>query len=334
MNKKASVIVALALAMMLVFAACSGGAATPAPNGGEGMSVEPTNLVFATGGVSGTYYPYGAAVATTLGEKIQGLSLSVQSTGASAANLRLIDSGEAQVAIVQNDVMSYAYNGTETFNGEVVDGFATMATVYAEVCQIVVDANSGIKSVADLKGKRVSVGDAGSGVEANAKQILAAYDITFDDIKKQNLGFGTSADAMKDKKIDAFFVTAGAPTTAVTELCTSKDIKILNIDEDKIASLIEAYPFYTSFTIPADTYDKVTEDVKTLAVKATLIVKSDLDEQLVYYMTKALFEGKDEIAVTHDKGKELNTEEAVKGVSVPLHPGAAKYFKEIGIEVE
>ncbi len=318
MKKKIAALLALALIAATLLCACAGGG-------------KASNLVMASGGTSGTYYAYGAAVAQVLSEKVDGLSISVQSTGASAANIRLIAKNEADIAIVQNDVMSYAYDGVELFEGEQIQDFGTMATVYAEVCQIIADPASGIKSVADLKGKSVSVGDVGSGVEANAKQILEAYGLTFDDIKKQNLSFGDSATAMKDKKIDAFFCTAGTPTTAVVDLSSQNDITVVPIDEDKIAALCEKYPFYTSYTIGKDTYNGMTEDVKTLAVKATFIVRNDLDETLVYNMTKALFENKDEITVGHAKGSELDAAAAVQGASVPFHPGAEKYFKEAGV---
>ena len=204
-----------------------------------------------------------------------------------------------------------------------------MAAMYAEVCQVVANPSAGIETVADLKGKRVSVGDAGSGVEFNAKQILAAYGITFDDIQVQNLSFGDSANAMKDNKIDAFFCTAGAPTTAVMELSSTNEIKILNVDGAEADALIKEYPFYTAFDIPKDSYG-TDEDIKTVAVKATFIVNPDLSEDTVYNMTKAIFEGKADIEAGHVKGAEIDTAYAVEGVSVPFHPGAEKYFKEVG----
>jgi uncharacterized protein len=289
-----------------------------------------TVVKLATGGNTGTYYSYGTAIGQIVGEK-EDISFNIQSTGASKANIQLIDSGEVDMAIVQNDVMDYAYNGSDLFIDDgAVTGFSAMAAVYAEVVQIVANPSSGIKTIADLKGKNVSVGDAGSGVEFNAKQILEAYGISFDDINKQNLSFSASADAYKDSKIDAFFATAGAPTTAIMDLVTSKDILILNIEEDIADKLMESYPFYTVYDIPGGTYTGVEEDIRTLAVKATFIVSNDLDETTVYNMTKALFENKAEITSAHAKGNELNEEYAVSGISIPFHKGAEKYFIEIG----
>ncbi|HOP72132.1 MAG TPA: TAXI family TRAP transporter solute-binding subunit [Thermoclostridium caenicola] len=287
------------------------------------------SLKMATGGTTGTYYAYGGTVSQVLSSKLNNVKFDVQSTGASKANIYLVSDGEADIAIVQNDVMYYAYNGTDLFAGEKVSGFSAMAGLYAEVCQIV--SNSKITSIEDLRGKRVSVGDVGSGCEFNARQILEAYGMTFNDIEVHNLSFSDSATALKDDKIDAFFCVAGAPTTAIVELATSNAINLLQVDDEHAANLMEKYPFYTQYTIPGNTYKGVTEDVKTVAVVATFIVSEKLEEDLVYQITKALFENAAEIAAAHPKGAELNPEYAVSSIAIPLHPGAEKYYKEIGV---
>ena len=286
-----------------------------------------SNLKMATGGTTGTYYSYGGVVAQALSNQIDDVEITVHSSGASKANIFEIVDGEADIAIVQNDVAYYAYNGSDLFaeDGAVTD-FSVLGAAYAEVCQIV--ANSSINSVADLAGKVVSVGDAGSGCEFNARQILEAYGMTFDDIVVQNLSFGDSAEAFKDGKIDAFFCVAGAPTTAVVELATTNDIKVLTIEEEAIAYLKANYPFYTEYVIPANTYTGVTEDATSVAVKATFIVSNKLDKEVVYNITKALYENKD--AIVHDKASELSADYAVSGISIPFHEGSEKYFKEIG----
>jgi len=285
---------------------------------------------FATGGVAGTYYPLGTAIATVLTEKT-GVSITVQSTGASRANIQLLQAGEVEMAIVQNDVMDYAWRGVDLFDGERVSNFRTLAALYSEVCQIIVNPASGIRSVADLRGKNVSVGDAGSGVEFNARQILESHGITFDDINKQNLGFGASAEAMRDGKVDAFFATAGAPTPAIVDLALGRDIIILEISEANAAQLIANYPFYSGYAIPAGTYDGQNTQVMTVAVKATIIVHADLSEETVYKLTKAIFEHQADIALGHARGNDLSTSFAVDGIgNVPFHPGAERYFREIG----
>jgi TRAP transporter TAXI family solute receptor len=290
---------------------------------------EVQQIRMATGGSAGTYYAFGSAVGQILGEKTN-IPITVQSTGASKANIQLVDAGEVELAIVQNDVMDYAWRGEDLFTGEQITSFRSMAALYAETCQIVANPASGIKTIADLKGKNVSVGDAGSGVEFNARQILEIYGISFNDIGKQNLSFAASADALRDNKIDAFFCVAGAPTSAIIDLATGKDIVLLDIDGAHASQLIKKYPFYTQFPVAAGSYKGQDAAVITVAVKATFIVASTLPDDTVYQLTKALFESKSEIETAHAKGKELSTTYAVEGVSVPFHPGAEKYLKEIG----
>ena len=320
LKKKAVAAITVLTVLAFVLAGCGGNAGN--------------RLIFASGGTSGTYYPVAGAIAQVWGNNVEGLTVDVQATGASAENLKLVNSGDAEVAIVQNDVMYYARNAVEGFaDTEPNEGFLTLGTVYPEVCQLVVDANAGIETVADLKGKAVSIGAPGSGVESNAVQILAAAGLTKDDIKVQNLDFAESASAIKDKAIVAAFVTAGAPTTAITELATTNDVKVLSFDDATIQTLCQTYSYYTPYTISADVYG-TDADANTVAVKATIVVKADLDEELVYNMTKGLFENLDAVAEAHDKGKEMSLEGAVEGVSVPLHPGAEKYFKEKGVLAE
>jgi TRAP transporter TAXI family solute receptor len=304
---------ALGLAALAVLAGCAG----------------KQQIRMATGGNTGTYYAFGSAVGQIFQEKL-GIPVTVQSTGASKANIQLIDSGDVELALVQNDVMAYAYQGIDLFAGEQIQSFAALAGIYAEACQVVVNPGAGIASVADLRGKRVSVGDAGSGVEFNARQIMEAYGLSFDDISKQNLSFGDSADALKDDKIDAFFCVAGAPTPAIVELATTKSIKILEFDNEHIAALKEKYPFYTVYPIPAGSYGGLDYDIKTVAVKATFIVSKKLPDETVYNLAKTLIESKDAIAIAHPKGKELSAAGAVESIPVDFHPGAKKYFTEIG----
>lgn len=292
------------------------------------------NLVLGTGGTTGTYYAVGGVMATVLNPVMKESSLTVTSTGASKANIQLVDVGEADLAIVQNDVMYYAYTGTDLFEDEgAYETFSTVAGLYDETVQIIT-CNSDIKSVEDLKGKTVSVGDAGSGVEFNAKQILGAYDMSFDDINVVNASFGDSADSLKDGKIDAAFIVAGAPTTAVVDLATTKDVSLVQLDEEHIKKLQENYDFYTETVIPADTYKGVSEDATTVSVRATLIASNDVSEDAVYELLKAMFDNQKDLIAGHAKFEFLNLEDAVKGISVPFHPGAKKYFEEQGIKVE
>ena len=290
------------------------------------------DYILATGGTGGTYYPFGGAIANIWNTKVENMNVTAQATGASAENLRLINKGEAEYAIVQNDVMDYAYNGTDLFAGEKLANIMTIGTLYPEVVQIAVSKDSGIKSVADFKGKRISVGDAGSGVEFNAKQIMEGYGLTFDDIKKSNLSFKESAEGIQNGTLDGCFVTAGVPNAALQELAFTAGLTLVPVDGEAAKKICEKYGYYTQTTIPGGTYKGTDDDTPALAIKATLAVNSKLDEQTVYEMTKALFENLDELATAHAKGKEVSAKAAVTGVSVPFHPGAKKYFKEIGLE--
>ena len=292
---------------------------------------EKKNYILATGGTSGTYYPFGGAIANIWNTKIANMNVTAQATGASAENLRLISNGDAEFATVQNDVMDYAYRGSDMFAGQKLPNLASIGTLYPEVVQIAASKSSGINSVADLHGKRVSVGDAGSGVEFNAKQILEGYGLTFDDIKKNNLSFKESAEGLQNGTLDACFITAGVPNSALQELAFTAGLVLIPVNGVEADAICNKYSFYTKTTIPAGTYKGTDVDTEALAIKATLAVSASLDEATVYEMTKALFENLDELGAAHAKGKEVSAQSAVTGISVPFHPGAAKYFKEIGV---
>lgn len=314
----------LVFAMVLSLVSCGGGTTkTGFTNDG--------NWIFASGGTSGTYYPLAGAIAAEVNKQI-GSNITVQSTGASKENVMLLSKDEADFAIIQNDVLDYAYGGTGLFaeSGKVT-GFTTVASIYPEVCQIVVASDSGIQSVSDLKGKRVSIGDAGSGVEANALQILAAHGLTVDDIAVNRLSFKESGDAFKNGQIDAFFVTSGVPNTAITELAVTRSLKLLDIVGDPAAKLMADYPFYTVVTIPKDVY-KTDSDITTLGVRALIVCRDDLSEDEVYQFTKAVYENLEALGNAHAKAKEFKLDAAKSGVTVPVHPGAEKFYKEKGIQ--
>lgn len=306
----------LAVATLTAFTACGGGA----------------GMTMGTGGTAGTYYGYGGV----LGQYIKnhaGISVTVVSTDGSKANIQGIDAGNYQLGTVQSDVMAYAWEGTNTFKDDgKIDSFRTVAGLYAEAVQLVT-MNADIKSVSDLRGKSVSIGSPGSGVYFNAIDVLSAAGLTVDDIKAQYQSFADSADALKDGKIDAAFIVAGAPTPAITELCTTNDAYLVPIDGEIAEKVIASSPFYTSYDIPAGTYPKQEADVTTVTVKATLIVSATATEEDVYNITKAIFDNKEAIAKENGKGAELSIENATSGMTVPFHAGAAKYFAEKGVTV-
>ena len=285
-------------------------------------------LNIATGGTAGTYYPIGGAMAEILNNNIQGMNASAQSTGATVANINMLKEGSVDLAIVQNDITYYAANGIEMFKDKKVDNLKGIATLYPETCQIVTLESTGIKSIADLKGKRVAVGAMGSGAEANARQILEAYGITYDDIDEQFLSFSEAASALKDGNVDAAFVTAGYPTAAVQDIASQNKVRLLPIEADKADALIAKYPFYTKVMIPAGTYAGFEEEVPGISVMAMLVCTDKVDEQLGYDITKALFSNLDRIKAAHSVGKLITKEGAMEGMPIQMNAGAEKFFKE------
>ncbi|MGE5256603.1 MAG: TAXI family TRAP transporter solute-binding subunit [Hyphomicrobiales bacterium] len=288
------------------------------------------NLVLATGGTAGTYYPFGGAMAKIWNSKIKDMNVTAQTSGASAENVRLINKKEVELALVQSDTLDFAYNGKEAFK-EPLKGMSAVAVLYPEIVQIVVPADSAIKSFADLKGKKVGVGAPGSGTEANFRQLMDIYGLKKEDFDMRYLSFSESAEAFKDKHIDAFVVTAGIPNAGIMDVSTQNDIRILPIPADMASKLIKKYPFLAAAKVPAGTYKGVAQEVPTVAVNAVLIAGNQLKPEMVYNLTKALFENQAELAAAHAKGKELSPTYAVQGVSIPFHPGAEKYYKEKGL---
>jgi hypothetical protein len=289
-----------------------------------------SDLKFTTGGDQGTYYGFGSVLAGQVSGATD-TTVTAITSGGSQANIEALEYGDAELAFVQSDVMAYAYEGTNIFDGEAVTEFSTVADLYMEQVQIVT-CNPDIKSVEDLKGKNVSIGAPGSGVYFNAMDILGVYGLTEDDINPTYESFGDSADSLQDGKIDAAFITAGAPTTAVTSLGTSKAVYLVSLDEDHIEALLEECPYYSKNTISADTYD-LEADVDTVAVGAVVVARDDVSEDDVYNFVSTIFENIDTITEAHAKGAELDLEFASSVTAVPYHPGAAKYFEEKGITV-
>ena len=313
MKKIITIVLALILAMSLV--ACG------------------SSMTMGTGSPTGTYYAYGGIVGQYITNNA-GVNVNAVSTGGSKDNIQGINAGDYQLGTVQSDVMHYAWNGTRSFEEDgKIDTFRTVAGLYAEAVQLVT-VNPEIKTVADLKDKKVSIGAPGSGVYFNAMDVLAAAGIAETDIKPQYQNFDESADALKNGQIDAAFIVAGAPTPAITELSmTNSNVRIVPIDGDIANKLMTDNTFYSVYKIPAGTYKGQDAEVLTVTVKATLIVTADASEDDVYNLTAAIFDNMDAIKAEHAKGAELSLENATEGLTVPFHAGAAKYFKEKGIEV-
>ena len=318
-NKKTKTISVL-LSLVLLLGGCAG--------------ISPVNkekAVLATGGTAGTYFAVGSAMSTVLNPVLKRSELSVLSTGGSRANIALLDNKEASFAIVQNDVLYYAYTATDLFDGDTAhEKLRGIACLYEETLQIVTcDAN--IKTVADLKGKNVCVGDEGSGVEVNARQILEAYGMTFEDINVVNAPFEEAAQSLKKGEIDAAFIIAGAPTKAVTDLSKDTKIRLVALDDEHISSLKSKYRFYGETILSAGTYSGFDEDVTTVSVKAVLTASERMPKEEVYELLSTFFEKNELLSSSHKGLNGLTPKEASEGISVPMHKGAEKYYKEQGI---
>lgn len=316
----------------MIISACGGGSNSAGGDNGE-SSGSSQSLVFGTGGTSGTYYPIGGALKPIFEQSDSIGNITVESTGASVANIQNIQDGLNQMAIVMSDVAYDAVEGKGQFEGKKVDVKA-LAGMYQNVVQIVATKDSGIESVEDLKGKKVGVGKVGSGVEQSAKKVLEAVDLTYDDLSKvTHTGYADSVQEMKNGNLDAAFFTSGVPNSNITDLMQQNDITFVEIKGDTAESLKEKYPFYKDYTIPAGDEAKynLENDVTTVGIQNMIVVSPDLDEEVVKDLTKRYYDylGTDEVAV--GALKQLNRDEIAKGLIAPLHPGAKAFYEEQGI---
>ncbi len=322
---KAGLILLIAASLLLL------GCAQEQKPGTTTPAAEVKEVTIVTGGSSGTYYPIGGAMAQVITKYVPGVKATAVTSGASVVNARKVGELEAEFGLLQNDVAYYAYNGLEMFKDSKLDKLRGVATLYPEIIQIVTLKENGIKTIYDLKGKKVAVGAPGSGTAVDAMQILKAAGIDESNTEIRYLNFKEVSDALKDKTIDAGFIVAGIPTAAVSDIAAVRDVAIVEVPDEIYQKLKEDYPFYTQVTIPAGTYKGVDEDVKTVAVLAMLATNADLPDDLVYQITKAIFEHRDELVAAHKRAEDITLETALEGMSIPLHPGAEKYYKEKGL---
>ena len=314
--------------------ASSASASASASSATSATAKSGSELRFVTGGQSGTYYGFGQLLAQHATNNA-GVAITALTSDGSKANVESLEDGLAELGFCQSDVMAYAYDGKNLFEGMPFESFRTVAALYDEQVQIVT-CNPDIKTVADLKGKRVSIGAPNSGVYFNAIDILGVYGIKETDITPTYQSFGDSADSLKNDQIDAAFIVAGAPTTAITDLSTSKTAYLVALDDQHVSDLIAASPYYVEATIKAGTYPGQSEDITTVAVSAVILASKKVSEDDVYAFVKDIFESAADktTASTHAKYEELSVKKGASVTSVPYHEGAAKFFKEEGITVE
>jgi TRAP transporter TAXI family solute receptor len=301
-----------------------------------GSWAQQTKLLFATGGVAGTFYPLGGAIAQVLNKSIPNLNITVQSSGGSVENARLLGTNGAELGLCMNDIAFYAQNSLEVFKAknEKYTNFKAVVNIYPDVVQIFARRDGPIRSIADFKDKKVSVGPPGSGTEISARQVLGIYGLDFKtrkDFKPSYLSFAESADHFKDKRIDGGYFVVAVPNAAIQDINVMHPIRVLEIDDDAFQKIVKGYPLYARFVIPANSYQGIPNPVKTIAVYSALMVREDVPADLVYQMTKVILEQRAVIAQGHAAGKYIQPETATAGISVPFHPGAQKYLKEKGL---
>ncbi len=290
-------------------------------------------ISIATGGTAGAYFPIGAGLADVINTKLTGYNASAQVTGASKINCINVNAGKSDLALVLGDTLAYAYKGDELGGfKEPLKNLRVIANIYPNTIQIVARKDSGIKTLADLKGKKVSVGAPGSGTEINARQIFAAAGMTYKDFGRTDyLSFSESADQMKNRAIDVTLMSSGLPNPGIMDISVSQDIVIVPIAGDVAMKLEKEHPFFIPSVIPQGTYKGQDADASTVSVPNFLITRADLDEKTAYEITKAMFENLDRLVQAHAAAKGIRLAGATKGLPVPLHPGAEKYYREMKI---
>lgn len=299
-----------------------------------GCTAKTGKLKFGAAALGGVYHTFATSFAEVASGDGTEDGMEVRTTAGSAANIRLLSENYIQLAVAQEDMANEAYNGTGSFEGNQYQGYATIARLYPEACQIVVRKDSDIENVEDLLGKTVSIGEEESGTEKNALQILQVNGISENMFTEVYLNYSQAAQELKDGKIDAFFCTAGVRTTAIEELAGQCEIRLLDVEESSAKKLNAAYGSYTEYEIPAGTYTGQDEAVHTVCVQAVLLASDSVSKDKAKELTQLLFDKKEELQYSVPASLQLDEQSATKNVTIPFHPGAAAYYKEKGIEVQ
>lgn len=282
-------------------------------------------VTIATGGASGPYNILGTSLSEAYAKEF-GVNSKTQTTGASVENINLINQKKAEMAFVMSDVLSDAVNGQNSFPQK-VGSVSQIAALYPNYVQVVASAKSGIKTLADLRGKRVAVGAQNSGVEVNARNLINGFGMSYKDLKADYLGYAEAADALKSGKIDAAFLTSGLPNSSLMELQQGFALQLVSIPADKVAEIAKDKPYFVAMNIPKGTYGNA-EDVPTAAIRNALVVSNELSEDDVYKLTKSFFANLNTLQTAHQAAKEIDPAQAKEGFVAPMHPGAKKYFDE------
>ncbi|HRV70647.1 MAG TPA: TAXI family TRAP transporter solute-binding subunit [Thermovirgaceae bacterium] len=308
-----------ALALVMVMALAAGASAQ-------------TFVSLATGGTGGTYYPIGGGIADVVSKNLSDVQMTAETGNASQANLNLIGTNQIEMGLVQNDVAAFAYEGKYMFK-EPYKNVRAIASLYPETVQAIAMKKSGVASMRDLPGKRVSVGAPGSGVQVDVSLIFKVLGYKYSDVNADFLDFNNTTQRMKDGQLDVGFVVAGFPTASIMDLATMHDITLIEFDDKLIEDLSAQFPFFVKDIVPAGTYRGIDKDIQTVAVQAMWVCDGNLSDDVVYKITKAFWENIEDVHKVHAKAKMITLDTALNGISVPVHPGAAKYYAEVGMTV-
>jgi uncharacterized protein len=293
-------------------------------------SSERTYLTIATGGTGGVYYPLGGALAQIYSTTVAGVNASAQATAASVFNVQAVQQGKADVAIAMGDVAWFAHNRGTDADPSPHTKLRAMAVLYPNAMHMVARRDSPIQSLADFRGRRIGVGAPASGTEVSARIIMEAHDVQYADVRPDFLSFSEVASQMQDRTLDVGFVSASYPVSAVIDASMTVGIRLIPISDSALARIIEEFPFFKRIVIPAGTYRGQDGDVQTLGVDNLLVCSSDLDEELVYELTKTFFDSLPDLEQTHVAARGVDVAK-VLSAPIPLHPGAERYYRERGV---
>ncbi|MFE9246573.1 TAXI family TRAP transporter solute-binding subunit [Nocardiopsis sp. NPDC006938] len=323
-------------ASVLMLAACSQPAEQATEDVEVGGADVQSNLSIVTGGTTGVYYPIGGALSGIIGDNLEGQSASVEATGASVENIRLLGSGESHLAIVQGDAADQAFTGTGDFEGGAVETYS-LAVLYPNVFHAVtlqsIAEREEFNCFRDVIGTRYSVGDIGSGNEATTTQVFSSLEIGPSQVELQQLGYAETANALTNNQLDAGSWVVGEGHSGITELGTTEDIALIEICDDERDAIVSGYGGYTEHVIEGGTYPGIDEDVQTIAVWNALVVPGSFNDDQAYEITKAMFENIDQVVGVYAPGEQYLVPETIENSPVPVHPGALRFYEEQGVGV-
>ena len=336
--RKALSIVLVVLMLAAVLTACAKPPVAP-PAVEQPPAPRNVSINIATATTGGVYYPLGNTLAQIWTNNVKGVRAAAQATAGTPQNIELMQNKEVDIAFGQNGIAYYAYTGTGTYAGKAVTNIRGMLALYPNVMHIVAAKNASIKTVADFEGKRVVPGAVASATEINSREIFGAFGLNYrseagpTNLRADYVGYNEAADLMKDGHVQGAQIAGGLPTAAVMDVMSAGVAELLSLGDAEIKTIVEKYPWYFPITIPANTYPNQPNEIRTVAVSNILLVRQDLDDQLVYDLTKAVYDYSADFVAGHQAAKGATLQNAMNGMIIPVHPGAAKFFREKGIAV-